>query len=64
MEPAGSVVRRRGSQADGHFPADNPESLRSSGILWGFEEQRVAACCVFSSEEGTPIPHLSMSPRV
>jgi hypothetical protein len=34
MEPAGSMVRRRGSQVDGHFPADNPEKLRFSGTLF------------------------------
>jgi hypothetical protein len=33
MEPAGSVARRRGSQVDAHFPADNPEKLRFSGII-------------------------------
>jgi hypothetical protein len=33
MEPAGSVVRRRGSHADGDFPADNPEKLRFSGMV-------------------------------
>jgi hypothetical protein len=33
MEPAGSVVRRRGSQVDRHFPAGNPEKPVSRELL-------------------------------